>query len=116
MDPIRIVVANEPCAYREVIAAAMRELRPQLEVLDVEPHELDGVVARLAPAVVICSRLGEVVETRTPVWVLLYPDGEDRATISVAGRRTHHAGMAFGQLLAAIDQSAQVASAVPLAP
>ena len=39
------------------------------------------------PQLVLCSRLSEVVETRCLAWVLLYPHGEARVVINVAGRR-----------------------------
>jgi hypothetical protein len=108
MEPVRIVVANEPRAYREVLAAAVQELRPQLEVLAVEPAELDGAVARLAPRLVVCSQLSEVVETRAPAWVVLYPEGEGRAVIGVGGRRTALNGgsIDFARVLMLIDKAA----------
>ena len=92
----------------------MHELRPQLEVLAVEPPELDRVVARLAPAVVICSRLSELVETHVPAWVVLYPGGDDRATICVAGRQTRLAPVAFDRILALIAQAVRPGPAIPL--
>ncbi len=57
MTPIRVLVANEPSYYREVIAAGLSHLRPRLEVVTIDPAELDGAVIREAPQIVICSRL-----------------------------------------------------------
>jgi hypothetical protein len=71
MDNIRILVANEPRCYREVIAAAVHELRPHAEVITVEPADLDRAVVYRQPHLVVCSRLTEVVETHSPVWVVL---------------------------------------------
>ena len=40
----RVLLANVPRAYREVIASAIRALRPNLEVESTEPDELDGCI------------------------------------------------------------------------
>jgi hypothetical protein len=54
---IRILVAFEDVyrAYREVIAAGIQVLRPQLEVTSTNLAELEGEIARLDPQVVISS-------------------------------------------------------------
>jgi hypothetical protein len=54
---IRILVAFEDVyrAYREVIAAGIQVLRPQLEVTSTNLEELGGEIARLDPQVVISS-------------------------------------------------------------
>ena len=54
---IRILVAFEDVyrAYREVIAAGIQVLRPQLEVTSTNPKELEREIARLDPQVVISS-------------------------------------------------------------
>ncbi len=108
MEKIRVVVANEPRAYREVLAAAVHELRPGLEVQAVEPEELDGIVGRDLPHLVVCSRLSEVIETRAPAWVVLYPEGEGRAVIGLGGRRTALSGgrIDFARILMLIDEAA----------
>ena len=100
----RIVVANEPRAYREALAAALHELRPHIEVICIEPDDLARTVCAYSPRLVLCSRFTEVVERCSDAWILLYPDRENRAVISVAGRRTVVANIEFSQLLSAIDE------------
>ena len=51
-----VVLANEPDAYRSLLAAELPFLRPNLRVLEVNPAELDAAVVSLHPALVICSR------------------------------------------------------------
>jgi hypothetical protein len=55
---IRVLVAfdNAYRAYREVIGAAIRVLRPQVEVTTTDLDDLEAEVARLDPQVVISSR------------------------------------------------------------
>ena len=40
----RVLVANEPRSYRQAIAAALQVIRPDMEVLVVEPELLDDEV------------------------------------------------------------------------
>jgi hypothetical protein len=79
-------------------------VRPHLEVLVVEPEDLDGEVVRLAPDLVLCSQLTEVVETRPLAWVVLDPT-EIRAVITIAGRpHTVAADFPFTSLLSIIAE------------
>ena len=111
---MRALIANEPRVYREVISDALMRLRPFLEVFCcVEADDLDREVARFGPHLVICSRLTESVRERCPLWVVLYPEGEDRAEIGgdgsmrIAARLLAGAGMA--ELLLVVDEAAGAA-------
>jgi hypothetical protein len=55
---IRVLVAFEDHyrAYREVIGAGIKVLRPQVEVTTTDLDDLEGEVVRLDPQVVICSQ------------------------------------------------------------
>ena len=107
---MRVLVANEPRAYREAIAGAVQVLRPHLAVITVAPEDLDEAVVRHDPGVVLCSRLSRVVETWPRAWVVLYPEGKTRATVSIAGhRRTVTADLPFAGLLSIIDAAERLA-------
>jgi hypothetical protein len=99
-----ILVANEPRAYREALAAALHELRPHIEVICIEPADLARTVCEYSPRLVLCSWLIEAVARCSDAWILLYPDRENRAVISVGGRRTVVANITFSQLLSVIDE------------
>ena len=103
----RIVVANEPRSYREALAVACRVLRPQIEVILAEPADLDAAVARLDPHLVLCSQLTEGLRTGTRAWVVLYPGGEARAVISVAGHCVTTDDIGVAALAVVIDQAAR---------
>lgn len=105
VNALCIIVANEPRAYREALARAFRVRRPAVTVYLAEPGVLDRAVLDRAPAIVVCSALSEVIETRPRTWIVLYPDGEDRALVSIAGVRRTVAGVEFDDLLAAIDRA-----------
>ena len=103
MEKLQVLVANEPCAYREAITGVLRELRPPIEVNAVEPDGLDGEVARLRPHLVVCSRITVAVQALLG-WVMLYPDGENRAEIFTAGEQVTVDNIGFGDILSFIDR------------
>ena len=115
MEQPRIVLANEPRAYRDVMAAAFRDLRPELEIITVEPADLGAYLAQAEPAVVVYSQQGDGLPPRVFAWVLLYPDGENRATVSVAREETSYADMEFDQLLGVLDRTVALVSTVSAA-
>jgi hypothetical protein len=100
-----VLVAHEPTSYRETLAEILPELRPRLRVRLVEPDDLDATAARLRPAVVVCGRLSAAVRAHAGAWVLLYPDGEDRAAVGGVPEpyRLEHPKLA--DVLAAIDSA-----------
>ena len=104
MGKMRILIANEPRAYREVIGAAFQALRPHLDVTIADPADLDAEIARLDPHLVFCSQLTEAVQQVPLAWVMLYPDGEVRAEISIGGQRIAVADIEFERLLAIADE------------
>jgi hypothetical protein len=70
-DRTKILVAVELRAYRTAIGRAIQVLRPHLEVTVDEPDELQTEVARLEPALVICSQPKPATSDGGPAWVEL---------------------------------------------
>jgi hypothetical protein len=103
----RVVFGNEPQFYRGVLAEAVRCLRPDLEVILIDPTGLDEEVGR-AGAVVVCSRLSPDIRTQALAWVLLYPDAENRANVGIAGEERTISGFEIADLLAVIDEAASL--------
>jgi hypothetical protein len=104
MEKMRVLVANDPCIYREVIADVFQELRPHIEVNAVEPEGLESEVARFRPHLVICSRLTVSVQSLL-AWIMLYPDGENQAVVSTAGELTTLVDVEFSHLLSILDKT-----------
>ncbi len=101
---MRALVANELRSYREVIAQAMRRLRPNVEVHETEPEELDREIVRLHPDFVVCSWATPTVESRVPIWVELYPSHEAHSKVSIQGHTTVVEDMQIADLFAALDR------------
>jgi hypothetical protein len=51
-----VVLANEPTAYRSLLASELPFLQRDLRILEINPADLEAVVATLHPSVVVCSR------------------------------------------------------------
>jgi len=101
---MRALIANGPAMYREVISAALRELRPNIEIFTAEPEDLEAAFLRLRPQLVVCSRLTKRVELDAPVWVELYPDGAPHVIVgSSDGARRILPIMDFDTLLSILD-------------
>lgn len=104
IEGTRVLLANEPRTYREVLFEALGWWRPGLEVEIAEPGTLDAEVDRLRPHLVVCSRdRGTARDDRCLTWVRLYPDGENLAEIFTAGGRATIVGFGFGDFLSVVD-------------
>lgn len=105
-SPLKVMLANEPRAYREVISAVFESLRPDVEVFTVEPEGLDREFQRRVPQLVIFSRLTALVSRDAYAWIELYPEGASHAVVSLAGDRTTYKDMDLDILLSTIDSIA----------
>ena len=101
---MRAPIANEPAIYREVICAALKELRPDIEIFTSEPDDLEGEFLRILPQLVVCSRPTKLVERDAPACVELYPGGASHAVVkSLDGSRRTLPTMDFDTLLSILD-------------
>lgn len=55
MKTTRVMVVNELRSYREALAYAICNLRPDVDAFAIEPEDLDREMTRLCPNLVICS-------------------------------------------------------------
>jgi hypothetical protein len=110
MDRPRVIVAHKLAYYREAIARALREVRPQAEVIEIEPEDLDREVGRLAPKMVICSRATPAVRRIAPSWVELYREHDaSLSCVSVVGEPSRVVGdLRLEDLLSIIDRTLRV--------
>ncbi len=106
----RVLMANEPRAYREGIAAVIGQLRPAVEVQTVEPSALDESIKRFSPDMVICSKATETLKVRVRVWVELYPENGAVSVANIGGRRTEYAEIQLPDLLSIVDKAEELAA------
>lgn len=105
----RVLMANEPRAYREGIAAVIGQLRPEVEVEIVEPNVLDASIERFSPDLVICSKVTDALKGGVRVWVELYPDNDALSVANIGGRRTEYAEIQLPDLLSIVDKAGVLA-------
>jgi hypothetical protein len=98
-----VLLANEPRAYREALAAAVRLRCPAAVVRELDAADLDAAVARERPDLVVCSAASAAVEAGAPAWVLLYPGGARAAVVAAAGRVRVLPDLALDDLLGLLD-------------
>ena len=63
---LRVLMANELASYRQTIALVLRELRPEVEVIETDSGTLNQQVLRMSPDLVICTRVTSLVRDRVP--------------------------------------------------
>lgn len=102
---MRLLVANEPRAYREVLSAAFTALRPEIEIFTAEADSLDREYRRLLPELVLCHKLTSLIEREAPAWILLYPDEGPLTITCLHGERNTVADMDLNKLIAIIDEA-----------
>ncbi|MBA2533558.1 MAG: hypothetical protein H0V21_00950 [Rubrobacter sp.] len=105
----RVLMANEPRAYREGIAAVIGQLRPGVEVETVEPNALDTSIERFSPDMVICSKATAALKGGVRVWVELYPDNDASSVANIGGRRMEYAEIQLPDLLSIVDKAEELA-------
>ena len=91
------------------MTTVLQDLRPHLEVVEVEPVDLDGEILRRRPHLVVCSELSEVVETGSFDWILINPARANLAVVSIAGQQTIIPRVGFDDVLTAIDRAHEIA-------
>ncbi len=101
---ILVAVEDEYLAYREVIAAAIRVLRPGAQVESANLDALAQEIERLDPHVVICSRPNTVDPGRRPAWVVLPTDPIRPARICIGGRYSERVNPTVEVLLGIVDE------------
>lgn len=98
-------MANEPRAYREVIAEAVRELRPGVEVETVEPEDLGDAISSFGPDMVICSSATEAVREGALAWIELYPEFSAHSVANVGGETSTFEEIQLPDILSVIDRT-----------
>jgi hypothetical protein len=109
---VRVLVAFEDArgVYREAIARALGELRPDLEVRPAPLADIDRELRGFDPHVVVCSQLNGEHPGGRGAWVQVptddEADGEERlARMCLEGESWNTEGPTLGEILAVVDET-----------
>ena len=105
---ILVAIEDEFRAYRQTLAAAIRILRPDAEVVTVETHEMRGVVERSGPDIVICSLPKDGDTNCVRAWVELSLDPTQPTKVRVDGEYSEMINPTLDALLVIIDEVEQL--------
>jgi hypothetical protein len=100
----RVLMTNELASYRQTIALILRELRPEVEVIETDSATLTQQVLRISPDLVICSRVTSLVKDRVLNWVGFYPECRPLSTFCIGGESTTVDDVQLSELLFLIDR------------
>jgi hypothetical protein len=103
---MRVLVAFEDdyCAYRDVIAACIRILRPHAEVETITLESLQKRIEHFDPQLVVCSRPNTLDSRRHAAWIELPLDSTRPTKICVRGSYSKRINPALDVLSAVIDE------------
>ena len=110
MTEIRIIVSFEEGfrAYQGALTAVIKILRPDAEVMTVEPEKIDGAARRFPPDIVIGNRFEGADLECVPAWVELSLDPTQWTRIKVNGDYSEIINPTLDELLVIIDEVAQL--------
>ncbi|QIN78435.1 hypothetical protein GBA65_07750 [Rubrobacter marinus] len=108
MTKMRVLLANEPLSYREILAWVLMMLKPTWEVRVAEPGQIDAEVRAFSPHFVICNRVTPAVEAMAPAWVELYPDFGPLCRVRSSDGRYAVSEMEFTDLLGLAEGAEQL--------
>ena len=100
-----VIFAIEPRSYRQVMGAALRSMRPHIEVVVLEPDTLEAGISRLEPHLVFANTPHASSPSVWPAWVEFRPYEEPPARASLAGRSWELSEVDLNDLLSIVDQT-----------
>lgn len=104
---MRVLVTVSPQMYRQAVALAVLQHRPDAKVLIAAPEDLDGQAESFAPHALVHNDDGEELGVPEGVvcWVGVTITDSMNARISVGGRVTDAHDVTVEELIAALDEA-----------
>ena len=103
-----VIFAIEPRSYRQVMGAALRSMRPHIEVVVLEPDTLEAGISRLEPHLVFANTPHASSPSGWRAWVEFRPYEEPPARVCLDGRRWDLEEVELEDLLSIVDQTEEL--------
>ena len=100
-----VAVANEPRAYREVMAETLRDMRPDIDFVILEPEELKELVQTLKPDLAICDEATIEVRANAAFWLELYPDQNYYSIFGSSREHSRIENIQLSDIVSIVDQA-----------
>lgn len=107
MRNVRVLVANEPRAYRQAFVGALQILRPTAEVVEARPEDLEKKAEEFRPDLVLTSHVSPLMDKAAFDWALLYPEDEPSITIFTRGELSTVGNAELEDLVALVDRTSE---------
>ena len=110
MGEPRVLIAYEEShrSYGETMMAAIRGLRPGVEVAVVQVRELEAELGRFDPHLVVCNRPNTVDPGGRAAWARLSDEPDEPSEFCLGGRRRGLENPGFEELLAFVDETEEL--------
>ena len=107
---MRVLIAygDSHRSYGETLEAALRGMRPGIEVSLVRAEELGDEVARLDPHLVVSDRPNGVDPGGPAAWARIPADPDEHSEFCVGGRRRRLTNPDLRELLRAFDEAEEM--------
>ena len=105
---LRVVVSFENGfhAYQDTLAVAIRILRPDAQIVTVNPEEIGAIAKRFGPDVVIGSPIKKADVENVPAWVELSLDPARSSKVNVRGYYSEIVNPTLDKLMMIIEEVA----------
>ncbi|MDQ3637200.1 MAG: hypothetical protein M3426_04295 [Actinomycetota bacterium] len=100
-----VAFGDEYRAYRGVVAAGIRILRPRTDVATSTPTEIEVEIGRFDPQVVVCGAPGPADTGGSPAWVEMALHPGRSARVRVGARPWEVPYPTLGDLLRVVDEA-----------
>jgi hypothetical protein len=109
----RVLVAleDEYPAYREVLAASVKSMRPGAQVATTLPALIEEEAARSDPQVIICGSSGAADPGNVTTWIGLSTDPSLPTVVRLGECRFEQNNLTLDALLAIVDETGRLAEA-----
>lgn len=117
METLRILLAVEQSFHREAVELSLLPLVPPVEMVCIEPEDIEPEALRFAPHLIICSRTTAVARSGELAWVQLSPSGRWLASVRLGAsltERSFFSGSGLSELVPMVGYLAGLIAQKPL--